>query len=422
MATFWGWNITLTRWNLIILCHCIPFTKSKQENRQFCNRFCNLLTVQLKPSELLCSTSTTRSLRSLVFLQRVHFWETTGLMRYRTFQTMGKSFQPVVEFARCPDFLNNEKHPVTKLNKINTNNKLCYQQDFNKEYVSMQDQNSFCLNKWHVKLYLMCATCFHTNDWPSYSQFLNARWILVACLWPKETWNTLKEGGIYKYYRNCRLTAQASWATSKMTLAEVKACVKRRTFNGTAFSLPQFCNEESLWNAIGNSGAGGIGRRVREEICFLGREPLLPPPDVVHRACRLAGPRGLGVRVHTQPDNGLGDLGTIRLAAPPPFSPSPSTPISTGSIQSDSDEWAGSSNGGLRLIGAAFFLFNNRASGHHQLHHFFPKSVSTITAIVGHNSNYLSEVRASWCRKQPLWSESATSQTCEWQTQTAGKQ
>ncbi len=51
----------------------------------------------------------------------------------------------------------------------------------------------------------------------------------------------------------------------------------------------------------------------------------------------------------------------------------------------------------------------------------FTTTVSTITAIVSHNSNYLRGVRAPWCREQPLRSESATPETCEWQTQTAGK-
>lgn len=184
-----------------------------------------------------------------------------------------------------------------------------------------------------------------------------------------------------------------------MTLAEVKEpCVKRRTDKPSSFSLPHSAMKrarETRLETVQREGSGCGGRRVREAIRYLGRAPLPPPSDAVLRACRLAGPRGLGVRVHAQPDDGLGDLGIARLAAPPPLSPSPSTPISAGSIQSDSDEWAGSSNGGLRLIGAASFLFNNRASGHHQLHHFFPTSVSTITAIVSHNSNYLSEVRAS---------------------------
>ncbi len=84
-------------------------------------------------------------------------------------------------------------------------------------------------------------------------------------------------------------------------------------------------------------------------------------------------------------------------------------------------------NGHARLMAVCgwleqppFFLITDPV-GRHQLHHFFTTTVSTITAIVSHNSNYLSGVRAPWCREQPLRSESATPETCEWQTQPAGK-
>lgn len=122
-------------------------------------------------------------------------------------------------------------------------------------------------------------------------------------------------------------------ATSKITPAEMCVCVcvcqkdnvktDQPQCSSQRFCFPPFCGEESLWKAIGNGCAEGI--RLKRVLCvqddMLSQPCTSPPPsNGFLRAHRLAGPWGLGVRVHTQPDD---SPATRAARASPRPSPTP---------------------------------------------------------------------------------------------------